>query len=652
MILAAILASAYSFGLLGDIHYDADYLHNGTGFYKGCTPNYRADWIVHELPHLKEGAEVFAREPKAAFVLQTGDLVSGGSGSVELQTRMLDEAWNLVRPLYAGLGPFYVINGNHETYDFEAPGTYAYPGYAASIQKRNAAELGRESCERHFWFRQGPDLFVGYNSNVDEYDFVKEAFEKNPDARWVFTVGHIPTISPVPGGIEIDSPECGNLMENHDRFLKLLQSRNAILLCGDTHRIGFLDYVTGDGRFSQVMGVAVWQNGPYVERATRPDEYTVGSGPFYSDLTPRKRHLKPGLVRYWQADGKGCWKLHVSDESVVAEWYAWDDAAEPKKRIVVRGPEEACASVKLVLPETPLAPGVNKCRLEGAAQVTGDWKFSLPAGWAIRNFKPAEGTLNLVLPETPHLTRTKETIVLRCLAKGRVVANEVRHLYWQDVIEAKKDSPSDLPIPFFGGFTTPARGNPSAYCLAFRWSEEGLRVLFHSQAGDFREGADVSVSGADKWLDAPALELFVDPLNRKETAVSSDTVQLVLFPVKGGKCRATAIRYPQPAGKGPMWARFGVGVADDGAPTWTADPEGFDGGVVVDVPVNCEDASPSAIVALIPWSAIAPASDPTFVPKEGALIGLDAAWCNRPLLGFDRKLWDDPSTWATIRLGR
>ena len=604
---------SYSFGLLGDIHYDGPHLHASDGFYKNTSRQYYDDWMKIEKANLRLGAGIFEADPKVAFVLQSGDFVSGGTGSLELQKQMLTEAWDEIRPIFANCGPFYVINGNHETYDFDKPGQYAYPGFAATIQKFNAKELGRESCEKHFWFRKGPDLYVGYDSNVDEYEFVKAAFERNPDARWTFVIGHIPTIVPVPGGIELESPVSGNFMDNHERFLTLLQRRNAILLCGDTHTIGFLDYVTGEGRFSQLMGVAVMHNGPFAVTADSPFDYPTDMKPFFTAITPHQEYFKPGLVRYWQAHGAGCWKLEVDDTRVTAVLRTWDRPDEIAKRFVIRGPEVETASVRLELPEQPFRPGANRCRVVGAANVKGTWKFALPKGWAVRNFKPAEGTLDVVVPDTPHPVRTREAIRLAAFAAdGRIVANEARHFWHQDEIRAVRTA-------------------------------EGLKLRLEAPGGAVRPNPDVAVDGPDKWPSGSALELFVDPLNRKDVAVSSATVQLVIFPTEKG-VRSVAIRYPHAAGEGPIWARYGIGVADALAPKWTADP------AKVEAMFEACDDGKVRMTVLVPWKAIAPASNPDFVPAAGSLIGLDAAWCDRPVLGGAVKLWDDPSTWANVRL--
>lgn len=320
----------YSFGLVGDVHYDSPACH----VVSAPSPRYLETWLANEIPCLRAAADFFAAEPRADFVLQTGDLVSGCAGSRELQERMLAEGWRKTRDCFEGF-PFYVVNGNHETYNQGSAAPYAYPAFAATVQKCNARELGRARLERHFWFRHGPDLFVAYDSNVDEYDFVEAAFAANPDARWTFVVGHIPVVSPVKGGIEIDSPQSGNMMEHHDRFLKLLERRGAIQLCGDTHRIGFLDFATKDGRFSQLMGVSV-ENRSDLRLAGSWREIGSASADFPLD-SARKRHLAPGVFRFWLAEGSGAWKLRVTDRSVTAELIEWESAPKVVKRVLIRG---------------------------------------------------------------------------------------------------------------------------------------------------------------------------------------------------------------------------------------------------------------------------------------------------------------------------
>ena len=193
---------SYSFGTLSDTHYSRP------GNYADAakrSDDYHRKWMEQGRENFRRAAATLMADPSAAFFIHTGDMTDARCGSLERQAEQLAEAWELTRGCFPKDIPFLACNGNHETYDFEAPGTYAYPAYERTWQAFIARELGREGkIERHYVYRHGPDLFVFYNSNVDEYDFMKKAFDENPDARWVFVVGHIPAINPVEDGIEIN----------------------------------------------------------------------------------------------------------------------------------------------------------------------------------------------------------------------------------------------------------------------------------------------------------------------------------------------------------------------------------------------------------------------------------------------------------------
>lgn len=618
---------AYTFGLLGDIHYDADYLHTPDAFYV-TAPGYLDAWKTNELPALATCARIFETEPRVAFAVQTGDLVSGGSGSLVLQKQMLTEAWNAVRPIFSRCGPFHAVNGNHETYDFDKPDTYAYPAFAETIQVFNGRELGLDRpVGKHYWFRKGPDLFVCYDSNADEYAFVEEAFDANPDTRWVFVVGHIPTIAPVPGGIEIDNPDGGYFMEFKDRFLKLLQSRNAILLCGDTHFTGFLDYVTEAGRFSQIMGVVV-RCGKHRVRASSADDFPCSRKP-----SARQRHLKPGIIRYSLRRGSGCWRIAVDEARVTAEWYSLENPGAVAERVVVRGLEVECRPLRIVWPEGPLSADRTLCRVEGTADVTGTWTCEATAGWRIADFDPAAGTFALVHPTTPVLARTN--VVVRISAAdgtGRIVANGYAERPHRDPIE----------VPFRKtecGFR-PEGTNGLSYAVT--WNGEGLRWNVSGVGVPFVENLDRPVRIPSDWPEGSRLEFFFDPLHRKAFSLSREEIQYVFFPIADGRVRTLSVRYPVPPERGVERAAFMKAQTSSVRDVWTSDVAGVTGSW------KREGTDGFTMSVFLPWRAVAPASDPAFAPIAGSYIGCEAAWGDFSLVNGGEKIWDDPSMWADL----
>ena len=573
---------SYSFGTLSDTHYSRP------GNYADAakrSDDYHRKWMEKGRENFRRAAATLMADPSAAFFIHTGDMTDARCGSLERQAEQLAEAWELTRGCFPKDIPFLACNGNHETYDFEAPGTYAYPAYERTWQAFIARELGREGkVERHYVYRHGPDLFVFYNSNVDEYDFMKKAFDENQDARWVFVVGHIPAINPVEDGIEIDSPWAGNCMEDHNRFLRLLQSRNAILLCGDTHRIGFVDYVTGEGRLTEVMGVAHCMNGPFCELGSSPADFPGGWNAAFQPggrISERQKFLKGGLVRNWLAVGAGFWKLSVSDEAVKADFYAFDRPGVVKS-FVVRGKGAECASVKLDV-TAPLRQGLNRipCKFMGDPEaIRGQWRVGLPAGWTAKPYNPKSGILEVTLPNRAMGIRDEVAIKVYCTSfdlPGRIIANEDRHFLQQDDFRFAADGEA-VSLDFLRGIL------PSLDTVGEGFSDYD-----------------------DLWRRPRLLELFFDLRNLKEPHYGPETVQLVIARIEGGKgYRVLEIRN---RGRDRRWH-------------------------------DLADAS------RIPWKLVAPGSAPDFVPEDGAVIGLEAAIGNNPILGARVHHYADPSTWA------
>lgn len=619
----------YSFGMISDSHWTGpEYYDEGKRARKGAE-EYRAKWLEVEARNLIRAASVCMEEPSAAFFVHTGDMVDGSCGTFERQVNQLKFGWVLTRGAFPLDVPFIPANGNHETYDFEAPGTYAYPGYEATLQKYAAKELGRDKpVERHFSFKHGPDLFIVYNSNVDEYEFFKKTLDENPDTRYVFAVGHIPAINPCEGGIEIDSPWAGNFMENHNRFLRLLQSRNVILLCGDTHRLGMVDYVTGEGRLTELMGVSVFDNGDYRELADSTAEFPINWNSAYQPggvISERQKFLKGGLVRFWGANGAGFWKLHVSDESVSADLYTWDREGVVKS-IVLRGKEVACASVKVEV-NAPLANGLNRLKVTGPVLSNVQWRVGLPSGWTAKPFNPEQGVLEVTLPNKLRFVREEVAIRLYATdnASGRVVANEDRHFMDQEVFGIWAE---------YGFFHDEEDWiMPCPQILRFMNSDIPQGCSFLKIAWpSVHQIATVEPGFSDEdalWKAYPLkLELFFDLRNRKKTFIDGDTVQIVIL-----KARKEEDWF-HPYKEGEV-VRYRALVIRDGGKTrkWV-------------------DLKGTVYSPHIPLSLIAPTDEPDFgmreLQRQEDVIGMDAFFNGIGLMGAKEKKHDDPSSWGNV----
>ena len=623
----ALAGESYSFGMISDSHWTGPEYYDGGNRARKDAAEYRAEWMVRERKNLLRAAKVCMDEPSAAFIVHTGDMVDGRCGNLARQVAQLKDGWDLTRGAFPSNVPFIAANGNHETYDFEAPGTYAYPGYAMTVQQYIAKELGRaHPVERHFSFKHGPDLFIVYNSNVDEYEFFKQTLAENRDVRYVFAVGHIPAINPCEDGIEIDSPERGNRMDTHNRFLRLLQSRNVILLCGDTHRIGMVDYVTGEGRLTELMGVSVFGNGGFRELAASVGDFPINWNSAYQPggvISKRQRFLKGGLVRFWGAKGAGFWKLHVSDARVTADLYTWDCEGVVKS-IVLRGEGVECHPVTVEV-NAPLSNGVNRLKVKAPVLENVKWRTGLPIGWSARPFKPGEGVLEVTLPDKVRLERKEVAIKLYAVddSTGRVVANEDRHFMDQEVFGVWHqsgygcaDEEGIVPIPEIRRFA--GRTTNQGFCwLANPWPDV---YQMNSVEPDFSDEDEL-------WKGYPLkLELFFDLKNSKKAFMDGDAVQVVVLHAR--KRQDVPFKYRE-----DEVVQYRALIIRDGGKTrkWV-------------------NLTGTARAPVIPFRLIAPTDSPDF--RGADVIGMDAFFNDIPLMGAVDKRHDNPSMWGNAELER
>ena len=253
---------AFSFVLLGDLHYDKLEHHDMTWLQKthpgdlSQIQNYTR--ITREImPALfatvGETIAELNRSPATPvrFILQVGDLVEGLCGTEELAVRQNTEALAFVRDAKLG-APFLFTKGNHDV-----TGTGAVPAFRSVFhpfltgQARAvsaAADEVRTGC-----YTVGCDhaqfaFFDAYESGSLEWF---EAVAARRTAEHFFVVVHPPV---VPYGARatwhIFSRD--NEAARRQKFLELLGSQRALVLGGHIHRFNSLARETGRGRFAQL----------------------------------------------------------------------------------------------------------------------------------------------------------------------------------------------------------------------------------------------------------------------------------------------------------------------------------------------------------------------------------------------------------------
>lgn len=271
---AAGSPAAFSFVLLGDLHYDK-LEHHDMAWLEKAHPNdvrqvQNYSRITREVtPQLlgtvRETVQALRPTPApAAFVLQVGDFVEGLCGSEELALRQNREAVAFVREAQLG-APFLFTKGNH---DITGPG--AGPAFGAAFhpfltQEARAVTSGKEEVKSaRFTVERGNAQFAFF----DAYEAAAslewlEAVAAKRTAEHFFVVVHPPV---VPYGARATWHVFNSARDKtrREKFLTLLGDQQAIVLGGHIHRFNALARTAGRGRFTQ-LAVSSIISGPGVK---------------------------------------------------------------------------------------------------------------------------------------------------------------------------------------------------------------------------------------------------------------------------------------------------------------------------------------------------------------------------------------------------
>ena len=326
----------YSVVILGDTHYDVkdpEVYHAG---YTDPNPereaNHRKEFVrngemwAERCPALvKRAAGLVDKDTR--FVLQMGDLVQGDTATAEIHTRFLDDAMGLLKAGVAPALPLVTVAGNHDLRgNDDAVITQAYNDY---MPARMSRELGKEIKDTDFLFDVGPDAYLVINFGKTTIEKVENLFDAAKGARHTFVVVHSPVFP-------YDSAKYwwwilfGNRQDSRAeerRFARqLMASRNAVVLCGHTHKTELLDWYGDGGRITQMTMSSVWANeaqGKYKVLASGADGY--GSRSKFENEETAKRlfeEYRSGILRYTYANAAGSYKLFVEDNDVYVDFYA------------------------------------------------------------------------------------------------------------------------------------------------------------------------------------------------------------------------------------------------------------------------------------------------------------------------------------------
>lgn len=328
--------SAFSFALLGDLHYDKldhhdlAWLETHHGGDLSQIKNYSR--ITADLtPRLFDAVRESVTESRASFVLQVGDIVEGLCGSEALAVRQNREALAFVGGAQLGV-PFVFTKGNHDVTGDGATEAFKevfHPFLDAQVAGfTNSGRL----ASANYSLTHRDALFCFFDAyDKDSLDALEAMLAKRT-ARHCFVIIHPPV---VPYGARstwhVFSSERDKA--KRERLLTMLGQQNAFVLGGHIHRFNALCRETpGGGRFVQFALSSV-VNAAEPKPATELDglgDYTpeqIRVEPKHSpDTEPQRRAVyvaeAPLVKAFTYADLPGHAVVRVEGDRVEATMYA------------------------------------------------------------------------------------------------------------------------------------------------------------------------------------------------------------------------------------------------------------------------------------------------------------------------------------------
>ena len=340
----------YSVVILGDTHYDAadpEKYHAGYSLAnKTRENNHRKEFVRNgnmwagRCPELVKRAACLVDED-TRFVLQMGDLIQGDTADAAIHAQFLSDAFEMLKKDLAPDLPFLTVAGNHDLRgNDDAVATQAYADY---MPARISTELGQEITDSNFLFNIGDDAYIVIDFTHTDVETVERMFRNAAGARHTFVVVHSPVFP-----YDSASYWWWILMGNREdsraeerRYVRrLMASRNAVVLCGHTHKTELLDWYGDGGRITQMTMSSVWakeSQGKWTEKVDAPAGYgtlMLKDHPELGEPGVAKAlfdEYRPGVRRYSWADAAGSYKLLVGSDDIHVNFYAGSSARLSKR---------------------------------------------------------------------------------------------------------------------------------------------------------------------------------------------------------------------------------------------------------------------------------------------------------------------------------
>ena len=331
----------YSVVILGDTHYDAPDPDKYHADYTDPNPtreaNHRKEFVRNadmwdvRCPALVNRAARLV-DDDTRFVLQMGDLIQGDTATAAAHTAFLADTFDLLKQGVAPNLPFVTVAGNHDLRGNDD--AVAKKAYADYMPARLSKELGKPIQDTNFRFDVGDDAYIVLNFTQADVARIEQLLRGAEGARHTFVVVHSP-VFPYDSAsywwwILLGSRD-DKRAEERRHVRRLLASRQAVVLCGHTHKTELLDWYGDGGRITQMTMSSVWakeSQGAWTEKVSSPDGYgsqMLKSHPELGEPGPVQdlfNEYRPGGRRYSWADAAGSYKLLVGPDDIFVDFYA------------------------------------------------------------------------------------------------------------------------------------------------------------------------------------------------------------------------------------------------------------------------------------------------------------------------------------------